>query len=129
MTVGDPADPGSVLNPTNYLLTGDQLGVVLVRSVRYDPAARTATLSFDSLQPDRYALAVKTSVQSAEGLGLAEEFVARFEALSDFSPYVRITFTNGRGNLAAQTYSYTLTVTNLTGYNLLAPLYLYVDGL
>ena len=46
MQTGDPNDPGSVLNPANYVLHGDSVGRIALLSVAYDRASRTAVLTF-----------------------------------------------------------------------------------
>src|SRR5262249_24376113 len=80
MLVGDPADPGSVLNPDNYQLAGDSAGPVPVLGVAYDPATRTAVFSFDALRSDHYQLKVLTGLRSAQGVPLAQEFDSAFTA-------------------------------------------------
>jgi len=128
MLEGDPTDPASVLNPANYALVGTTSSVA-VADVAYDSATRTAVLTFNDLQADHYELRVKATIQSTDALALAEPYTLHFQALSDLSAQVRITFTQGRADARSQTVSYNMTVTNITSYDLLAPLVLYVDGL
>src|SRR5262249_10776191 len=85
MLAGDPTDPHSVLNPANYTLDGDETGPVPITSVTYDPASRTALISFDNLNADHYTLQVLTGVESAGGLPLASIYTTDFQAVSDFS--------------------------------------------
>src|SRR5262249_17313427 len=120
---------GSVLNPANYQLQGDLTGAVAIQSVSYDRVTRTAFLSFDGLNADNYTLTVKDTVKSIENLGMAAAYTTRFQSLSDFSAVVRIRFFNGRGNNAAQTYTYDVQVTNIGTYDLFGPMVLTIDGL
>ncbi|MBY0457293.1 MAG: putative Ig domain-containing protein, partial [Gemmataceae bacterium] len=131
MFVGAASDAASVTNPANYELRGaGGVGEALLpRSVAYDPATRTAVLSFDLLPADTFALRVGGGVRSLAGLTLGTPYTTRFQTLTDYTTASRIAFTNGRSNLANQTFSYTLTVTNQAGYDLRGPAYLVVDGL
>src|SRR5262249_6274339 len=81
------------------------------------------------LTPDRYVLQVSKTVQSTDLLPLADAYSVRFQAVSDFSPLVTITFSRGRASAADGTVSYDVTVTNDTDYDLLVPMVLYFDGL
>src|SRR5262249_16679601 len=79
------ADPHPVLHPANYRVVGDLAGPVPVRAVAYDPASRTAVLTFDALAADRYRLTVQPALRSTEGLGLADAYTTRFLALSNLT--------------------------------------------
>jgi hypothetical protein len=129
MTDDSATDPNSVTNPANYQLVGEKAGAVVINAVTYDQATRTAVLIFDSLVADTYQLQVSTAVQSTDRLGLVEPYSTTFQAVSDFTPLVDIHFSEGRADQAAGTVSYDVTVTNKTGYDLLAPMVLYFDGL
>ncbi len=71
MDQGGPTDPHSVLDPANYQLIGDAAGPIAITSVAYDAASRTATLSFDAIEPGGYTIAVGTTIESTDGLALA----------------------------------------------------------
>src|SRR5262249_44462317 len=68
MFQGDPADVHSVLDPANYQLAGSSAGSILIKAVSYDPASRTATLSFDAIEAGTYTIQVGTSIQSTGAL-------------------------------------------------------------
>ena len=129
MDQGDPTDPHSVLDPANYQLIGDTAGPITIDSVKYDPATRTATLSFDAIAAGGYTIEVGTTIQSTDGLALAQAYSAHFAAIEDVSALVNIQFSNGRSNAAQKTYSYSVTITNNGPAPLLAPFHLTVDGL
>ena len=126
---GPATDPGSVLNLANWTLTGASSGAVPVQKVTYNQASRTAVLTFDSLQADQYTLTVSAGVESTDQLHLPQPYTLAFQAASDFSPMVQIVFSRGQADAADGTISYDVTVTNTTGYDLLAPMELYFDGL
>ena len=100
-----------------------------INSVTYDSLSRTATLDFDNLNADHYTLQVLTGVEGTNGLTLVKTYTTDFKAVSDFSPFVNISFTAGRANNATRTVSYNVVMTNKTAYNLIVPLILYVDSL
>src|SRR5439155_10227331 len=75
---GQGTEPGSVLNPDNYHLMGQNGGLVDITSVTYDGATRTATLHFDILPADFYLLALETTLESADRVTLAQPFQANF---------------------------------------------------
>ena len=83
MLQGGPTDPRSVLDPANYQLVGDTAGPIAIDSVAYDPASRTAVLTFDAIDAGGYTIEVGTSIQSTDGLGLAEPYSAHFVAIED----------------------------------------------
>ncbi len=130
MLADDPTtDPASVLNPANYSLIGAASGAIAVQNVTYNAGSRTAVLTFNTLQADKYVFQVGTGVESADHLALATAYSLPFQAASDFSPLVQIAFARGQADAADGTISYDVTVTNQTGYDLLAPMELYFDGL
>ena len=102
---------------------GDRRG--LLRRGEQDPP----TLTFDGLNADHYTLKVLPAVESADGLPLGLAYTTDFQAVSDFSPFLGIHFSAGRANKVQGTVTYDVSVTNLTAYNLVTPLILYVDGL
>ncbi len=86
-------------------------------------------LEFDNPNADHYTLKVLTGVENTAGLPLAQVYTTDFQAVSDFSPFVNISFTAGRANNVTHTVSYNVVITNKTAYNLIVPLILYVDAL
>jgi hypothetical protein len=124
MFQGDASDGASVLNPANYQLLGEAAGSIPPRAVAYDAGARTVSLLFDSLGPDRYALQVAATVSSLAGLALAAPFSTSFVTLLDFSPFVDFEFTNARSRRADQTISYDVRITNTSDRDLQLPVYL-----
>ncbi len=129
MFQGNPSDIRSVLDPANYQLVGDTAGPIPITAVEYDPASRTAFLSFNAIAPGGYTLSVNPNVQSTDGLGLAQGYSSHFLAISDLSSQVTLNFYAGRANALAKTYTYNLTITNNGPTPLLAPFYLTFDGL
>ena len=125
----DPSDPHSVLNPANYQLIGDTAGPIAISAATYDPASRTAILSFDAINPGGYTIEAHPTIESTDGLELAQPFAAHFKAIEDVSSLVSINFSNGRANSAQKTYSYSVTVTNNGPAPLVGPFYLTFDGL
>ncbi len=128
MFAGDASLAGSVLNPANYELVGADTGPQTIESIRYDATQRTATIVYQRWQADTFTLRVKTSLVSADQIALAQQYSVTFQAISDFTPNVKIGFSNARANTIEQTVTYTLSVTNLTGYDLLTPMYLTLDS-
>ena len=63
------------------------------RAIAYDAASRTAVLTFDALDADRYVLKVGTGVKSSDGLPLAQAYSTDFEAVADFSSLITVRFT------------------------------------
>ena len=126
MDVGDKTEPGSVLNPDNYQLRGATAGNVPIpiRSVIYDAEGRTAILTFESLPAEPFELTVRSTVESRQGLSMEADYVSTFLAISDFTPFVNIEFTNSRMHRVDQTVSYDVTLTNIGDYQLQVPLYL-----
>ena len=129
MLVGQASNPHSVLNPANYQLIGSQFGAVTFTSITYNATTRTVTLNFDNLNSDNFTLNVLTGVENSSGLELAQEYTTTFQTVTDFSSLVNISFTAGRANNVTKTTTYNLVVTNLTHFNLVVPLILYVDSL
>jgi hypothetical protein len=122
MFTGAATDTASVLNPRNFVLTGKTGGTFTPQSVRYDAATHSATLDFGTLAADNYELDVLATVESTSRLALAEGYEVDFTAVSDFSPFVDIDFSNTRYDRANQTISFDLSLTNETDYDLLLPL-------
>ena len=94
MFVGDPTNPHAVVNPANYQLAGDNSGMVTITSVTYSASTRTALLEFNNPNADHYTLKVLTGVENTAGLQLAQVYTTDFQAVSDFSPFVNISFTD-----------------------------------
>ncbi len=128
MLVAPATNPASVLNPSNYVLAGQHGGRLPIVRVDYDRTQRTATLIVGSLSADRYELRMLTSLKSADGRLLAEEFHSSFEATSDFSNLVTLEFLSTRSNRGLGTVSYDVRVTNTSGADLYAPLQLIVNS-
>ncbi len=129
MLADDITDPGSVLNPNNFVLQGDSSGTVPIRSVFYDVASRTAVLSFDALLSDHYELRVLSSAQSAIGVPLAQEYDSDFTATSDLSSVIKLQFGATRSDRATGTVSFDVTITNTSTHNLLLPVVLHLTPL
>ncbi len=129
MLADSPTDPNSVTNPANYTLVGDNAGPITISGVTYAAATRTAVLTFDSLAPDHYTLTVGIGVEAANGLTLVSPYATDFRAVADATALVTIHFANGRADAVTQTYSYDITLTNITGYDILAPFVLTFDSL
>ncbi len=127
MFQGAANEPGSVLNPGNFALIGSAGQPILIRSVSYDTASRTAVLSFDQLEADEYTLRVSSSLQSDQGMRLDDAYETGFTALLDFSNRVAIGFVATRSDRASGTVSYDVTVTNIGDDDLRAPLTLVID--
>src|SRR5262245_48309501 len=126
MFVGTPADAASVINPNNYALTaGTQAATV--RGVDYDSATHTVLLHVEGLTPADYTLTVRQAIQGTNGFDLAAPYQVTFTAVSDFSPYVDIQFTDSRLDRLEQTITYEVTVTNRAPFDLLLPLLLVLD--
>ncbi|MFN6997022.1 MAG: putative Ig domain-containing protein, partial [Aquincola tertiaricarbonis] len=122
MRRGDAGMPDSVLNPANYRLT-DSLGRrVQLAAVSYDAATRTATLRFESPEPDHYQLVVDKRIRSTGGLELTAPYTLAFTAVQDFSPLVKVEFVATRADRSTGQVSFDVRVTNLTAYELRAPL-------
>src|SRR5207249_953621 len=118
MFLRDADDARSVLHAANYQLTRDG-SAVAVQSVSYEQAGRTAVLTFDALDAGHYQLKVLTSLQSAEGLNLAEAYTTQFLAVTDLASFVTFQFSNARSNRAQGTVSYDITITNRSTHSLL----------
>ena len=129
MLADDLTDPGSVLNPSNFVLTGDSSGAVAIQSVVYDTATRTAVLSFDALLSDHYELRVLSSVKSAIGVPLAQEYDSEFTATSDLSSVINLQFGTTRSDHATGTVSFDVTITNTSTHNVLLPVVLHLTPL
>ena len=129
MFQGDPTDPRSVLDPANYQLVGDTAGSITITRVAYDPASRTAILSFDAIEPAATPSRSAPRSRAPTASAWPRPTPAHFQAISDFSSQVNIRFYSGRANAASKTYSYNVTVTNNGPTPLLAPFDLTFDGL
>ena len=112
MLAGQVTEAGSVLNPENYHLLGQNSGPVDITSVTYDTTSHTATLHFDTLPADFYTLIVETSVQSADGVAIAAPFQSRFTQLADVTGDFRIDYSSLRTNRTDGTEIADVTLTN-----------------
>ena len=121
-----PTDPAAVVNPSNFRLQGDAAGSVPIRNVAYDPASRTAVISFDSLTSDHYKLQVLSGVTSAIGVPLAHEFDSDFTTTTDLSSIVALQFSRTRSNAAAHTMSFDVQLTNTSTHGVLLPVVLHM---
>jgi hypothetical protein len=70
MFAGSASDPESVLNPANYHVTGVNAAAITIRAVVYDAHTRTAILTTDALEPDRYEIVIDAAITSVQGLAL-----------------------------------------------------------
>ena len=129
MLADDVTDPGSVLNPSNYVLQGDSAGLVPIQSVVYDAASRTAVLSFAALTADHYELRVLTGLLSGIGVPLAQEYDSGFTAITDLSSVINLQFGTTRSDHATGTVSFDVTITNTSTHNLLLPVVLHLAPL
>jgi YD repeat-containing protein len=127
MFVGNATQIGSVVNPNNYLLTGQQHGEQLIHNVVYDTGARTAILSLANLPADHYELTVVESVQNVEGLTLTRRYQTEFTAVTDFSGFIDVAFDRSRSDRSDDTVSYDVVVTNIGDTSLRLPVVLEID--
>jgi subtilase family serine protease len=110
-----------VLNPANYTLIGENKGNLTPTKVSYDAASKTVLLEFNALETDKYQLIVSGNLKSTEGISLGEDYQVDFTAVSDFSPYVDLEFTNTRSDRSNQTISFDVSLTNEADYDVLLP--------
>jgi YD repeat-containing protein len=129
MLADDAGNAHSVLNPANYTLTGGRQGPIAVRGVTYNAAGRTAVLTFDAPGADDYVLTIGNAIRSLQGVPLDQAYTTGFRTVTDLSASVAVRFFNGRADAADQTYRYDVTLTNNTGYDVLAPVVLTLDSL
>ncbi len=127
MFVGDAANPASVVNLDNYVITSDTAGNPIIRSVVFDPDNRTALLTVEGFVPGDYQLTVSETLESANGVAMASPFITQFTAASDFSAFVDITFADSRTQRVEGSVSYEVTVTNTGDFDLLLPFVLLLD--
>ena len=127
MYVGEGTEDFSVLNPANFTLTGGTGNVITPTGVRYDATTKTAVLTFAALNPDHYELKVASKVHSKVGLAMDAAYNVDFTAVSDFSAYVDLKFSNTRSQRGTQTISFDVSLTNKTGYDVQLPLALILD--
>jgi Bacterial Ig domain/Putative Ig domain/Bacterial Ig-like domain len=127
MVTGDSTDPGSVLNLANYALNDSTGQAVPITSAQYDAAMRTVTLQFDPIAASTYSLTVFHSVTSTQGERLAQDDTTSFTAVSNISALVSVGFTDVRSSRSEGTVSYDVTVTNIGGNTIQAPLTLVLD--
>ncbi len=127
MLADDITDPGSVLNPNNFVLQGDSSGVIPIRSVTYDASGRVAVLTFNALQSDRFELRVLASLQSTIGVPLAQEFDSSFSATADLTTVIGLQFGLSRSDRQTGTVSFDVTITNTGSHELLLPVVLHLS--
>src|SRR5262249_41184637 len=127
MFTGVGIEPGSVVNPANYVLTGRSTGPVPFDRVFYVAATHTAFLTFPALQADEYTLTVSHLVTSSEATPMLVDFTATFKPVSAFS-YIRdIRFATSRSDRANDTVSWDVKVTNRSTFDVFLPLVLILD--
>ena len=129
MFEGSPTDSRSALNPANYQLLSDTGITIPITAVSYDTSSRTAVLATSAMEPGGYTITVKSSIESTDGLALAQAYSSHFLTITDITPEVTLDFYAGRSNAATKTYTYSLTITNNSPTSLLSPFYLTFDGL
>ena len=122
MYVGNASEAGSILNPANYTLTGEQGGNLVPKKVTYDAASNTVNLEYDALITDKYQLIVDDNLSNPDGVTLPAPYQVDFTAVSDFSALVDLEFTNTRSDRANDTVSFDIALTNKTDYDLSLPL-------
>ncbi|MEM9272984.1 MAG: CARDB domain-containing protein, partial [Cyanobacteria bacterium P01_F01_bin.143] len=129
MYVGEATEANSVLNPDNYSLTSNSSGNNLIPlSITYDATSNTATLNFNALETDQYTFSVTSNLTNIEGLELPEAYQIDFSAVSDFSAFVDLEFTNTRSDRANQTVSFDVSLTNRADYDFLLPIALLLES-
>ncbi len=127
MYVGVSTDVDSVLNPSHYSLIDDGGDSIALESVQYDASTQTALLTFEAFTPDTYTFDISATIKGELGSLLAAPFSMQFLAISDFSDFVDIEFTNARSHRTDGTVSYDVTITNTSTNDLLLPLMLVLD--
>ncbi|MCA9186965.1 MAG: tandem-95 repeat protein, partial [Planctomycetales bacterium] len=126
MLVGNADDPGSVINPDNYALVGENTGTHAIRSVQYDARTRTVLLQFDGMLADQYALTVR-DVRSVFGLSLTADYTTSFLGISDLSALVDVSFGLARSDRRDSTISYEVTIRNTSDLPVVLPVLLTLD--
>ena len=127
MSTVDPTLGESVLNPLNFGLWHADGTAVAITGVTYEASSRTVKLSFESLAPDYYTLAVAQRVRSSDGLAMKADYVTQFIGVEDFSSLVRLDFLDTRADRGDGTLSFDVKVTNIADYDLRTPLMLVLD--
>ncbi|MCH2247748.1 MAG: putative Ig domain-containing protein, partial [Crocosphaera sp.] len=127
MFVGTATNSSSVVNPSNFKLTGTTLGTITPETVQYDVQTRTVQLTFEALLPDSYELRVEDTVRSLRDIGLDDDYTAQFTAISDFLGAVDFQFNTPRSERGQETISYEVSLTNKVDYDLRLPLVLFLD--
>ena len=127
MYKGPANDPTSVTNPANYTLAGPLGGSATILSVRYNPNTHTALLFVSGLTADQYTLTVSDTIVGTNGLAMTSPYVSTFTAISDLSPYVKLTFVDTRSDRNTGTVSYDVSIENTSQFNLLVPIFLILD--
>ena len=117
----------SVVNPSNYTLSGDRLGNIGIQSVTYDASAQVAIVKFNSLLPDNYHLKVSNQVKSVDGLNLVASYQESFTVFGDFASVVDLKFSGARADRLHHTISYDVSLENKTNRDVTLPLLLMLD--
>ena len=114
MYVGEADEAGSLLNPDNYTLVGEQNETLTPRNITYDESSKTAFLEYDALATDTYKLVVSDRLTNPDGITLEAPYQVDFTAISDFSELVDLEFTNTRSDRANGTISFDIALTVAT---------------
>ena len=122
MYLGEETEANSLLNSANYILKGENGGNLTPVEIRYDSDNNTVFLSYNALATDNYQLLIESNLENTDGIALTEDYIVDFTAVSDFSPYVDLEFTNTRSDRFNNTISFDVSVTNKTDYELSIPI-------
>ena len=122
MYVGEATEANSLLNPANYSLIGESSDILTPVEIRYDASSNTVFLDFNALDTDKYEFSIAPNLKNIEGLFLEEAYQIDFTAVSDFSAFVDLEFTNTRSDRANQTISFDVSLTNQADYDFLLPI-------
>ena len=130
MWIGDASDIGSILNPSNFVLT--VLGTntttqITPKNVRWDALTQTAWLDLNGLQAGHYQLNVSSTLQNSSEIRLAQGYVSTFTALLEMTSQIKLDFTNTRADRATGQVSYDVSLTNIGTDDLKGPLTLLLD--
>ncbi len=127
MFVGDGTESASVTNLANYELLRIGADEVPFDSISYEDDTYTVLLTFGRIDPGEYQLRVSREVVGATGLPMQADYATTFTAVSDFTAYTNLEFTNARSDRGAGTVSWDVVITNTSDYDLLLPLILVLD--
>ena len=108
-------------------MRGEESGRATIIAVNYDRESRTALLTLNGLELDRYTLTVESTLESAQREFLPADFMSEFTAISDFAPLIDVDFTDPRSHRGQQTLTYEVQITNSSEFDLQLPMILTLD--